>query len=117
MNQIQLGEHVYTKDEALQILNEPVTGNGLVALAHQLIAAKLSLMCDRSDASCILQTVNDADMIIDGLIAPPIGNGFLRPDQVSNLVMILTNYNQGMMCAPHCSNDDIEPPWSQPWQP
>jgi hypothetical protein len=117
VNEIQLGSHTYTKEEALEILNEPVNGNGLVALAHQLIATKLNLICQNADTSCIQQTVNDADQIIDGLIIPPIGNGFLQPSAVSNLVMMLTQYNEGLMCAPHCATDDIEPPWSNPWRP
>ena len=38
-----LGTQVYNQSELLAILQEPVGGNGLISLAHQLIAAKLNI--------------------------------------------------------------------------
>src|SRR3989344_377587 len=38
-----LGTTVYTKAQLLTIFGQPVAGNGLVSLAHQLIAAKLNI--------------------------------------------------------------------------
>jgi hypothetical protein len=32
----------------------------------------------------------------------PIGDGFLPPQSVSNLVQILHSYNKGLLCAPLC---------------
>jgi hypothetical protein len=40
VDSLVLGDHEYTQAELLQILDQPVAGNGLIALAHQLIAAK-----------------------------------------------------------------------------
>src|SRR5688572_26918437 len=36
---LMLGANTYTSVELMAILDEPVAGNGLIALAHQLIAA------------------------------------------------------------------------------
>ena len=43
MNELQLGNVTYNQQELLSILSQPVRGNGLVLLAHQLIAAKLNI--------------------------------------------------------------------------
>src|SRR5687768_7711903 len=39
-----VGNHEYGQQELLRILWQPVRGNGLVSLAHQLIGAKLNLL-------------------------------------------------------------------------
>ena len=43
VSSVRLGNIIYTKTQALAILNQPAGGNGLVSLAHQLIAAKLNV--------------------------------------------------------------------------
>jgi hypothetical protein len=83
-------------------MNQPIDNNGLVDLAQHLIAAKLNVACNHSDDSCIAQTIIDSDTIIGNLIVPPIGNGFLSEGTVNNLVMLLSAYSKGNMCAPYC---------------
>jgi hypothetical protein len=102
MDEIQLGQHIYSDGQLRQIMNQPVDNNGLVALAQELIATKLNIACNHSDDSCIAQTVIDADMVIGNLIVPPVGNGFLPLNSVNNLLMLLGAYNKGNMCAPYC---------------
>jgi len=48
-----LGSNLYTQAQLLQILNTPAAGNGAIALAHQLIAAKLNIAYGASVRSCI----------------------------------------------------------------
>jgi hypothetical protein len=86
----------------MQIMNQPINNNGLVDLAQELIATKLNIVCNHSDDSCIAQTIVDSDTIIGDLIVPPIGNGFLPENTVSNLVTLLTAYSKADMCAPYC---------------
>jgi hypothetical protein len=118
IEEVQLGERVYTKDEALQILHQPVQGNGLVALAHQLIAAKLNIECNGSDDSCIHSNITHADALIDDLVVPPIGNGYLDPNVVAQDVMMLDDYNNGRLsCAMHCDDKRDQPFPDNPWQP
>jgi len=84
-------------------MNEPINNNGLIDLAQHVIAAKLNIACNHSDDSCIAQTISDADTIVGVLIVPPIGNGFLPENSVSNLVLLLAAYSKGDLCVPYCN--------------
>jgi hypothetical protein len=101
VSSVTLGSRSYTQAEALQILNQPVRGNGLVSLAKQLIAAKLNIANGASGAS-IAQTIMDADALIGGLVVPPIGNGHLSTSSTSSLTDALTSYNEGTTGPGHC---------------
>jgi hypothetical protein len=98
---LTLGSVSYTKSQLLQILNQPVRGNGLVSLARQLIAAKLNVANGASGAD-IAQTIIDADALIGSLTVPPIGNGYLSPSSTSSLTDALTSYNEGTTGPGHC---------------
>jgi len=100
---MQLGDFVYSKEQLVTIEEEATNGNGLILLAQMLIYTKLNLLCHDSDPSCIQQTVNDSDALIDHLVIPPFGNGFLPIGAVNNLVTILRQYNLSLMCAPDCN--------------
>jgi hypothetical protein len=108
VTQLQLGNNVYDQQELLSILHQPVRGNGLVLLAHQEIAAKLNI-ANGADGSCIQQTLTDADALIGDLVVPPVGSGYLRPGDVSALADTLDQYNEGMLCAPECIDQEPEP--------
>src|SRR5262249_6514274 len=78
VTQLQLGNITYNQKQLLSILTQPVRGNGLISLAFQEIAAKLNI-ANGAGASCIQQTLANADALIGDLAIPPVGNGFLRP--------------------------------------
>lgn len=103
MTSLTLGTVSYTQAQLLQILNQPAQGNGLVILAHHLIAAKLNVAhgADPADAA---QAIADADAMIGGLVIPPIGSGYLPPGQTSELVETLTQYNEGTIGPGHCDD-------------
>jgi hypothetical protein len=101
VTELQLGNVTYTQEELLSILHQSVRGNGLVLLAHQLIAAKLNI-ANGTDPSCIEQTIADADALIGDLVVPPVGTGYLAPSNVSALAETLDQYNEGLLCAPSC---------------
>ena len=44
MTRLTLGTVTYSQAQLLAIFNTPVRGNGLISLAHQLIAAKLNIL-------------------------------------------------------------------------
>jgi hypothetical protein len=98
---IDLGNIRYSENQLLAILRTPVKGNGLISLAHQLIAAKLN---GGAFDSNIDDAVDDADALIGNRVIPPIGNGFLRPSRTSNLVNQLTAFNEGRAGTPKCNN-------------
>lgn len=104
VEEMQLGDFVYSRDQLVAIEQEAFNGNGLILLAQRVIETKLNLLCHNTDPSCIQQTVNDSDALIDHMVIPPIGNGFLPIPAVTNLATILRQYNLGLMCAPDCPN-------------
>ena len=112
MTQLQLGNVTYSQQQLLDILHQPVRGNGLVLLAHQLIAAELNI-ANGSDPSCIQQTIDDANALIGDLVVPPVGGEYLLPRQTSSYVNILTQYNEGFLCSPPC-NEPLPPTRATP---
>jgi hypothetical protein len=86
---LSLGDVEYTQPELLSIFDQPVQGNGLVALAHQLIAAKLNVACGAASVDAIA----DADALIGSLVVPPVGAGFLETSATSDLVAALDAFN------------------------
>ena len=102
---LQLGNLSYTAADLLAILNRPAAGNGLIALAHQLIAAKLNV-AGGADPTVIVADIATADALIGNLIVPPIGNGYLPPSLTSGLVTLISHYNEGATGPGHC--DDKE---------
>jgi len=100
---LTLGTATYQAAELMAILDNPARGNGLVILAHQLIAAKLNIV-NGADPSAVQQTVTDADNMIGALVIPPLGNGYLPPGQTGDLNETLTEYNEGIIGPGHCDN-------------
>jgi hypothetical protein len=68
----------------------------LIFLAHQLITAKLNL-CNGSDPTPIIATIAATDALIDGLVVPPVGSGFLDPAVASGPTETLDQYNNGLL--------------------
>lgn len=107
---LTLGSVMYTQAELLDILNTPAEGNGLIFLAHQLIAAKLNVA---SGASTPGTLIADADALINGLVVPPVGAGFLDPSVASPLTDDLDDFNNGAAGVPHCDPVPVQDlPWS-----
>jgi hypothetical protein len=100
---LTIGTVTYQAAELMAILDNPARGNGLVILAHQLIAAKLNI-ANGADPSAVQQTVTEADNMIGTLVIPPVGNGYLPPDQTGDLNETLTEYNEGIIGPGHCNN-------------
>ena len=96
-----IGNPLYTAVQLLSIFNQEPKGNGLVSLAHQLIAAKLNI-ANGANPSAIAATITAADALIGALIVPPIGGGELTPAQTSALNDALTDYNEGATGPGHC---------------
>jgi len=90
---LALGNRVYSAAELLSILEQnPVAGNGLIALAHQLVSAKLNI-ANGADGSAIAATIVAADALIASQVVPPVGGGFLAPSQTGSLTHALDVFN------------------------
>jgi hypothetical protein len=98
---LTLGTVSYTDLELQAIFNTPAAGNGLISLAHQLIAAKLNV-ASGADDSAIAATIAAADALIGGLVVPPVGSGSLSNASTSALNGTLTSYNEGTIGPGHC---------------
>jgi len=98
---LMLGSVSYDQAQLLSIFNTPAMGNGLIALAHQLIAAKLNV-ANGADGSAIAGAIVSADALIGGLVVPPVGSGSLAPSATSALTTALANFNEGATGPGHC---------------
>jgi hypothetical protein len=96
---LKLGNINYTQAQVNSILqNNAVQGNGLISLAHQLITAKLNIFYGTIPSAQVTQAISDADTLIDSLVIPPVGSGFLSPSSTSNLESILDAFNNSNEC-------------------
>ncbi len=98
---LTLGTVTYTDLQLQAIFDTPASGNGLIALAHQLIAAKLNV-AKGADPTDVQDAIAAADALIGSLVVPPVGSGFLKPSVTSELTTTLTNYNEGATGPGHC---------------
>jgi cysteine-rich repeat protein len=106
--ELSLGGTLYNQDQLLSILGMPVKGNGLVSLAHQLIATKLNL-ASGADPAGIATDVASADALIGALVVPPVGTGALSTSAATALVDALNAYNTGDVGPGHCDSGGPPP--------
>jgi hypothetical protein len=96
---LTLGQVQYSEDQLIEILETAVSGNGLISLAHQLIAAKLN----QANGACVPKDVLSAIAQADELIGSRVVLiDSLPPADTSALVKTLDEYNQGNSDVPHC---------------
>ncbi len=93
VSSLRLGSIIYSKTQLLAIWNTPAAGNGLISLAHQLMAAKLNIIAGAIPPSIITGAISTADALIGTRIVPPIGTGFLSPGTTSHLTDDLEEFN------------------------
>ena len=95
VNNLRLGNIIYSKNQLLLIWNTPAAGNGLISLAHQLMAAKLNIISGAVAPTAVLNAIAAADVFIGigNKIIPPIGNGYLDPSATSGFADILEAFN------------------------
>ena len=98
---LTLGNVSYTDLQLQSIFDTPAMGNGLISLAHQLIAAKLNI-ANGADGSSIAAAIASADALIGSLVVPPVGAGSLAPSATSALNSVLTSFNEGTIGPGHC---------------
>lgn len=98
---LTLGTVNYSAAQLLQILNEPAQGRKIVILAHQLIAAKLSI-ANGAEASAIAATIASADALLGIKVVPPIGTGTLTNNPATGYANTLDDFNNGLLGPGHC---------------
>jgi hypothetical protein len=90
----------------LSILNTPPAGNGLITLAHQLIAARLNIANGADATPAVAAAIGAADALIGGLVIPPVGTDSLSPAEVEELVATLEPFNEGTIGPGSCPGSD-----------
>jgi hypothetical protein len=103
VSSLTLGTVSYTQSQLLSIFDAPVAGNGLISLAHQLIAAKMNI-ANGASGSAINSTIAAADALIGSLVVPPVGSDHLETSATSALVTALDDYNKGVTGPGHCES-------------
>jgi hypothetical protein len=103
VNELRLGQTIYTKAELLAILRTPTSGNGLISMSHQLIAARLNIAAGAAAAG-IQATLDQADALIGALVIPPKGTGSLPTSTTSAVNDALTAFNEGGVGPGHCKD-------------
>ena len=103
---LDLGSVSYTDAELQLIFDTAPGGNGLISLAHQLIAAKLNVV-NGADDTDVAAAITAADALIGSLVVPPIGSGSLAPGATSALTGELDDYNTGVTGPGHCEDEEI----------
>jgi cysteine-rich repeat protein len=115
VSSLTLGTVSYSKEQLLAIFHTPVKGNGLISLAHQLIAAKLNVAAGATPAA-VSASIASADALIGSLVAPPVGSGSLATGATSSLTGALDSFNNGVTGPGHCG-DTPNPPSSSTTTP
>jgi hypothetical protein len=100
---LMLGSVSYDQLQLQSIFNTQAQGNGLLSLAHQLIAAKLNV-ANGADDSSIAGAIVSADALIGSLVVvvPPVGAGSLPSSATSALTATLASFNEGLIGPGHC---------------
>jgi hypothetical protein len=98
-----VGTTAYNATELCSIFQTQAMGNGLIALAHQLIAAKLNIANGAPDTD-VAVAISDADTLIGSFVISPVGDGYLSPADTSALTEALTQFNEGTIGPGHCNN-------------
>ncbi len=112
----RIGEVNYTNAQLRAILRQPAQGNGLVSLAHQLIATKLNGYLGATPPPEVSAAMEQANALIGPLVIPPIGTGWLSPGVTDALTLIFDEFNTGTIGPGHCPDDlHIVPARSTTW--
>jgi len=113
---ITLGQVSYDQVQLLTILDHPPRRNGLVQLAHQLIAAKLNVMLGAEPPAEVAAAITRADALIGSLVVLPIGSDNLPLCRVWPLVSTLRLFNEGFIGPGRCPHaGGITPASSPTW--
>jgi hypothetical protein len=101
---LTLGLGTYDPSQLLAILRQRARGNGLVSLAHQLIATRLNLLLGANPPRSVVEVVGEADAAIGALIVPPVGTGRLDPAVTAPWTRELEAFNTGVTGPGRCGH-------------
>jgi uncharacterized repeat protein (TIGR01451 family) len=106
VSSLHLGTVSYTEAQLRSILATSVAGNGIVELAHQLIAAKLNVASGATSPT-LTTAIANADALIGSRVVPPVGTGFLPTSATLALTNQLDSLNSGRTSVQCSSGADL----------
>ena len=100
VGEITIGGRVYTKAQAIAVMQMSVAGDKRFTMFNSLVAAKLNVLAG-NEASCIAETIALADrwMATYGSARVPASSKAWKTGEP--LYSRLDDYNNGLLCAPH----------------
>jgi len=103
VSSLTLGSVNYSDTDLCTVFNTAAGGNGLISLAHQLIAAKLNVAGGAGCPAALL-AIASADALIGSRVVPAVGSDNLAPGLTSGLTLTLDQFNNGILpnCSLHC---------------
>lgn len=107
VDSLKLGNTTYSDVQLCSIFKKSTGGNGLISLAHQLIAAELNKANGAAVPAVVASALTSAHTLIGDLVIPPVGGGVLSTGSTSSLVNLLAAYNEGKIeGAIHCDGNN-----------
>ena len=100
VGEITIGGRVYTKAQAIAVMQMSVAGDKRVTMFNALVAAKLNVLVG-NEASCIAETIALADRWMATYGSARVLAGSKAWKMGEPLYMWLDAYNNGLLCAPH----------------
>jgi hypothetical protein len=97
---ITVGGIVYTKNQAIAIIQMSVSGDKRWTLFPSLVSAKLNVIIG-NEASCIQDTIDQADAWWAAYHGSPVAGSSAAWAVGGPLNTTLDAYNNGLLCAPH----------------
>lgn len=97
--EIIIGGITYSKIDAIEILGKPTKGDKTITMFKALVATKLNILIG-NDSSCILNTVNQADIWME--FNPAESDVKAKSEEWKEgepLYLELDIYNNGLLCA------------------
>jgi len=111
VEEITIGGTTYSKDDAIDLLWLPERGDKSKTVFRALVAARLNNF-NGTDTSCVSQEILDADawMAAHPVCSNVSGNSdaWSGSERGETLATTLDDYNNGLLCAPHCDDPDEE---------
>ncbi|MCU0784642.1 MAG: carboxypeptidase regulatory-like domain-containing protein [Verrucomicrobia bacterium] len=100
VDKIMIGATIFTKAQAIQMMQQSVNGDKRRTLFNALVCAKLNVLIG-NEGSCVAKTIILADQWFVTYGATPVKASSSAWRKGEPLSLMLDNYNNGLLCAPH----------------
>ncbi len=102
VSSVMIGSIIYSREDAIRIMSTAEKGDKTYTIFRALVSAKLNVLIG-NNSSCISSTITSADnwMALYGPAGSKIAGDSYAWSVGEPLYLMLDNYNNGLLCAPH----------------